>query len=290
MKRIIIIATAIALLLWSVPSASAAPKKTFRAVQTWKQGYVEGWAQDRINQKTMLLDKKTVAGSGMGRGITVYVIDTGVGPTDCFGHGTVVASMIAGDKYGIASGAEIVSVRALDCTGYGTEQAVANAVNWVRDNADPDTSVVNMSLGGPISALVDTAVAQLASMMPVVVAAGNSSGNACNMSPARVPAAITIAAYDQYNLRSIFSNFGSCVDFWVPGTAVDGIDMAGKRVQWSGTSMAAALASGAIAYVADRDGSTTMEAVATIKAQAARPYLVDARLNGVAAYAIWIRD
>lgn len=290
MKRIIVLSIALAVLIWSVPSASAATKKTFRAVQTWKQGYVEGWAQDRINQKFIKLDGKTVAGSGMGVGITVYVIDTGVGASDCYGHGTVVASMIAGNKYGVASGASIVSVKALDCTGYGTEQAVANAVNWVRNNADPDTSVVNMSLGGPISTIVDSAVAQLAEIMPVVVAAGNSTTSACNMSPARVPAAITIAAYDKNNLRSIFSNFGPCVDFWVPGTAVDGIDMAGKRVQWSGTSMAAALASGAIAYVADRDGSTTMEAVATIRSEASRPYLVDARLNGVAAYAIWIRD
>lgn len=289
MKKFIVVAVAIAVAILATPVA-AAQKKTFRAVQTWRQGYVEGWALDRLNQKTIKLDKKTIAGSKLGIGITVYVIDTGVGQDDCHGHGTVVASMIADERYGAAPGVQIVSVRALDCSGYGTSQQVVDAVRWVKDNANPSTSVVNMSLGGSPDAPVDAAVAELAEIMPVVVAAGNSSTNACNVSPARVPAAITIAAYDHSNFRSLFSNHGPCVDFWVPGTAIDGIDRFGNRVQWSGTSMAAALASGVIAYVADRDNITTRQVVQKLREQAARPYLMDARLKGIAAVALWVRD
>ena len=290
MRKFVALAFALIFAFSAAPAEAATKTKKFRLSQTWKQRYLEGWAQDRINQAVVKLDKKTVAGSGMGVGVTIYVIDTGVGSDDCHGHGTVVASMAAGDKYGIASGADVISVRALDCSGSGTASDVITAVNWVYENADPQTSVVNMSLGGPPTQTVDDAVARLARLMPVVVAAGNSSTNACNSSPARVPRAITIAAYDRNNLRSLFSNFGPCVDFWVPGTAIDGIDKTGARVQWSGTSMAAALASGAIAYIADRDNITTIQAASVMRSQAARPYLIDARLNGVSAYAIWIRD
>lgn len=290
MKKIIVLAVSFAVLLWCAPSVSAASKKTFRAVRTFKQSYVEGWALDRINQKAIKLDGNTVARSRMGSGITVYVIDTGVGAEDCNGHGTVVASMISGDEYGVANGADVVGIKALDCTGWGTASDIINAINWVKNNADPETSVVNMSLGGLPNAAVDAAVSDLSNLMPVVVAAGNSSTSACNASPARVPNAITIAAYDQYNFRSIFSNFGPCVDLWVPGTAIDGIDKSGNRVQWSGTSMATALASGSIAYVADQYGITTKQAAEKIKLQASRPFLQDARLVKTAAYAVWIQD
>lgn len=274
----------------SASAAIAAPKKKFRAVQTWRQGYTEGWALDRINQKSIKLDGVTVSGSGAGAGITIYVIDTGIGADDCNGHGTVVASMISGDVYGVASGSETVSVKALDCAGFGTANDVINAINWVKDNANPSTSIVNMSLGGLPNTAVDSAVAKLAALMPVVVAAGNSSTSACNSSPARVANAITVAAYDQYNMRSIFSNFGSCVDVWAPGTAIDGIDKNGNRVQWSGTSMSTALVSGSIAYIADRNGMTTLQAASKMMQDASRPYLVDARLSGTAAYAVWIRN
>lgn len=274
----------------SADAALGAPARKFRAVQTWKQGYIEDWARDRMNQSVYKLDKIKISNEGKGNGITIYVIDTGVGEDDCHGHGTVVASMAAGDKYGIAEAANVVSVKALDCQGEGTKEQVRDAVNWVYENADPATSVVNMSLGGPPTPMVDSAVARLAAIMPVVVAAGNESTNACNKSPARVSSAITVAGYDKMNFRSIFSNYGPCVDVWAPGSAIDGIDKDGNRVQWSGTSMSTALVSGAIAYLADQNELTTLEAAEKMLQDAARPYLIDARLYGKAAYAVWIRN
>jgi subtilisin family serine protease len=290
LRWIVVAITAVLITSISANAVFAAPKKKFRAVQTWKQAYAEDWARDRINQSVYKLDKNKLINTGKGAGITIYVIDTGVGPDDCHGHGTVVASMAAGERYGIAADAGVISVKALDCLGSGTEQQVKDAVDWVYENADPATSVVNMSLGGPPTPSVDTAVARLAAIMPVVVAAGNDSTNACNVSPARVPAAITVAGYDRMNFRSIFSNYGPCVDVWAPGSAIDGVDKNGNRVQWSGTSMSTALVSGAIAYLADQHDLTTLDAAAKMRKDAARPYLIDARLVGKSAYAVWIKD
>lgn len=263
-------------------------KNEFHVVKTWKQGYREGWALDRINQVHWRLDKLPLANQGAGSGITIYVIDTGVGGEDCHGHGTVVASIAAGDEYGVSPAAEIVSVKALNCEGSGTAADVIAAVEMVAQIADPEKSVVNMSLGGPAKASVDSAVAELAETMPVVVAAGNESTDACERTPARVPAAITVAGYDNTNLRSLFSNYGSCVDIWAPGTAIDGIDKNGDRVQWSGTSMTTAIVSGAVAFIASRDGITTKQAADKMIQTAARPYLIDARLNGKSAYSLLI--
>lgn len=291
MIRVIVIAICTALAFVSYPQeAYAAKRKSFHAVKTWKQGYKENWVLDRVNQKHWRLDGVHLVRSGMGNGITIYVIDTGVGQDDCHGHGSVVASMAAGDKYGVAPNAEIISVKALDCNGSGTAADVRNAVNWVMMNADPESSIVNMSLGGSPNASVDAAVAELAVLMPVVVAAGNEATDACNKSPARVPDAITVAGYDRNNFRSLFSNYGQCVDIWAPGTAVDGVDKYGQRVQWSGTSMSTALVSGAIAFIASRDGIDTNTAAKKMMLEAARPYLIDARLAGVSAYSLLIND
>jgi subtilisin family serine protease len=270
--------------------ANAAKKKSFRAVKTWNQGYKENWALDRINQVHWRLDGSVLQTQGAGEGITIYVIDTGVGSDDCNGHGTVVASIAAGSEYGVAPSSDVVSVKALDCDGAGTAQDVIAAVEWVSENANPDSSVVNMSLGGPLRPSVDTAVAELSAIMPVVVAAGNESSNACNRSPAGVPEAITVAGYDRNNLRAIFSNYGSCVDIWAPGSAIDGIDKIGARVQWSGTSMSTALVSGAIAFIASKNNMTTKEAADLMMQKAARPYLIDARLNGKSAYSLLLGD
>jgi serine protease len=289
MKIAALIATIVILFSASPVDASANSKKMHLS-GTWNQKYVEGWALDRINQSQVKLDGNKVNVSSGGTGVTVYVIDTGVGAEDCNGHGTIIADIISGDTYGIAKGAEIISVKALDCDGSGTEAQVISAVNWVYQNAEPETSVVNMSLIGIASSPIDAAVNRLGALVPVVVAAGNRSSDACNFSPARASNVIAVAGFDQYNLRSIFSNHGLCVDIWAPGTAIDAISKDGTRVQKSGTSMSAAITSGTIALIADRDNVTTKIAAQTMISQASRPYFVDARLNGKAAYAVWVRD
>lgn len=79
-----------------------------------------------------------------------------------------------------------------------------------------------MSLGGPVSAAIDTAVTNsIASGVTYAVAAGNSSTDACTFSPAHVPQAITVGAIDPTNdTQAGFSNFGTCLKLYAPGVSI----------------------------------------------------------------------
>jgi subtilisin family serine protease len=292
MKKFWLFFVSVAILFFPSPVDAAAAKKkaTFRAVDNVPSASGGGWAQDRVNQPWDSLDGKTLAGAPMGAGITVYVIDTGVGTNDCHGHGSFMASLINSASYGISSLANVVGIKALGCDGTGTLAQVITAIQWVDAHAEYSSSIVNMSLGGNANPELDAVVNALAVKMPVVVAAGNESTDACTRSPARAKSAITVAAMTKNHLRSIFSNWGKCVDIWAPGSAIDGLNKLGDPMTASGTSPATALVSAAIAYIADRDESTTMQAALTIMKESSDIVIIDGRTNGVKPYVLWVRD
>ncbi|MDH6611139.1 subtilisin family serine protease [Streptomyces sp. SAI-208] len=245
------------------------------------------WGLDRIDQAALPLSGTYTYPDSAGSGVTAYVIDTGVRIThtqisgrasygydavdgdttaaDGNGHGTHVATTIAGSTYGVAKKAKIVAVRVLDNAGSGTTAGVIAGIDWVTGNHS-GPSVANLSLGGGASTTLDTAVRNsIASGVTYAVAAGNSSANASSYSPARVTEAITVGATTSTDARASYSNYGSVLDIFAPGSSITAgwytSDTATNTI--SGTSMATPHVAGAAAVYLAGHTSATPAQVAT---------------------------
>lgn len=237
------------------------------------------WGLDRIDQASLPLSNTYTYGPS--DGVHAYILDTGIrgthteftgrmgngytsindgnGTNDCHGHGTHVAGTVGGTVYGVAKGVKLYPVRVLGCSGSGSNSGVVAGMDWVQANA-VRPAVANMSLGGGASQATDDAVARMTnSGITVVVAAGNNNANACNYSPARAPSAITVGSTTNTDARSSFSNYGSCVDIYAPGSnilsASNGSNTATATL--SGTSMASPHVAGAAAlYLKTNTGAS----------------------------------
>jgi len=242
------------------------------------------WGLDRIDQRESVLDR-AYEYDLTGAGVNVYVMDTGVrithqefegrahhaysafhdnyGADDCHGHGTHVAGIIAGKTYGVAKAAQIYSVRVLGCDGSATTSEVLAGLDWLMAN-HIKPAVVNMSMGGPSSFVLDDAVADaIKAGIVVVVASGNESKDACNSSPAGLAQALVVGASTSSDSMASFSNFGSCLDLFAPGTEIRSAwNSSNTSVETAdGTSMASPFVAGVVALYLENNPQASPDAI-----------------------------
>lgn len=229
------------------------------------------WGQTRVAQVALNLDGSYAASAKAGAGVTAYIVDTGIylahsefegratfgfkaesdwSDTDANGHGTHVASTVGGKTYGIAKAVDLVAVKVLGDDGSGSTAGVIAGIDYVaqQHQARGKPSTANLSLGGGFSSALNRAVQNAVNAGVVfVVAAGNEDDDACDYSPASSSAAITVGATDigdlngvELDVRSVFSNYGECVDIFAPGSLITAAWIGGptKLATISGTSMA----------------------------------------------------
>jgi subtilisin family serine protease len=264
------------------------------------QSPVPSWGLDRIDQAELPLDDSYTY-EGSGTGVKAYIIDTGIltthedfggravsgidtvdgddDATDCAGHGTHVAGTVGGSEHGVAKDVSLVAVRVLGCDGSGSFDGVIAGIDWVAaDHAAGEPAVANMSLGGGFSQAVNDAVsAAVADGVTFALAAGNDSGaDACDGSPSSTAEAITVGASEDTDARASYSNIGTCVDIFAPGTDITSAwytdDTATNTI--SGTSMATPHVAGAAALVLGGNPAATPAEVGDALTGAALPDVV----------------
>lgn len=262
------------------------------------------WGLDRLDQRDRPLNG-SYQYQYTGQGVYAFVIDTGIlathteftgrlqpgytaiadgnGSNDCHGHGTHVAGTVGGRTWGVAKNATLVPVRVLDCTGSGSNSGVIAGIDWVAGQTTLRPAVANLSLGGSKSSTLNAAVASAVSQgVTMVVAAGNSNANACNYSPASEPAAITVGATDSTDTRASYSNYGTCLDLFAPGSAITSAYYTSNTASatMSGTSMASPHVAGVAVLALSANPAASTAAVARFVLDNASPNKVSTAGTG----------
>lgn len=252
-------------------------------------GDVLSWGLARVGQAENVAQSSYTPPCNLtGRGVDVYVLDSGIRAThtefagrvtllpecdtadlffgerkngsDCTGHGTHVAGTIGGERSGVAPGVNLFSVRVVNCQNQGSWNAVVQGLECAFQHISKRnrTSIINMSLQGDKSRILQRAVKKLLRNGSVVVTIGGNnatrSQDACSVSPASVAGVVTVAGSTVDNKAFNLTNAGRCVDLLAPGkdivSAASTCDYC--YATRSGSSMAAPHVSGALALLLER--------------------------------------
>jgi len=264
------------------------------------------WGLNRISEREVELNGNYRYGND-GEGVVAFIIDTGIHVThnefsgrasfganfvgdgkntDCNGHGTHVAGTVGGTLYGVAKKVTLVGVKVLGCSGSGTNAGVISGVQWAATNRKNRPGVANMSLGGGFNKATNDAIAAaVKSGLTFAVAAGNENQDACNVSPASEPSAITVGATvvsdqgfeTQKDTRSSFSNYGKCVKILGPGSLIKSAWYTSNTATntISGTSMASPHVAGACALILGENPDFTPAEVEGALISASTPDVID---------------
>jgi len=208
--------------------------------------------------------------SQWGEGVTVAILDSGVldhpslknvevtrfdlsNSDEINGHGTAMASLVAGQVYpaeGIAPASSLLDLRITDKNGVSNTGLVAEGI---LSAADQGANVINISLG----ALGDSAVLRAAieyareRNIVVVAAAGNEQVTQLAF-PAAYSGVISVGAVDAENTQAYFSNSGETLSISAPGVGIVSAYKEGQLVMGSGTSQATAITSGVVSALLSR--------------------------------------
>ncbi|HEY7501876.1 MAG TPA: S8 family peptidase [Vicinamibacterales bacterium] len=218
---------------------------------------------------------------------------------DDYGHGTHVAGIIAGngrstngERRGIAPGAHLVVLKALDAAGNGYTSTVIAAIDYaIAHRMDFNIRVINLSVAAGVyeSYLKDPltlAAKRAVDAGIVVVAAAGNNGLAANgqveyggiASPGNAPWVVTVGASNSMgtvdrgdDIVAGFSSRGPSAiddnakpDLVAPGVAIEAATASEPNMSLTGTSMAAPVVAGAIALMLEANPDLTPNAVKAI--------------------------
>ncbi|GAP89968.2 putative subtilisin-like protease Pr1A [Rosellinia necatrix] len=224
-------------------------------------------------------DDNYVRDDSDGDGTCVYIIDTGIkidhpefggratwganfadsDDIDGAGHGTFVAGIVGSNSYGVAKKTHLLAVKVFKNDGTTEGNSILAAIDWVAKDAPtrgcPKGTVANLSLGGGRDQASNDAVAALLNSGTfVAVASGNDNADAANTSPASEGSVCTVSASDENDAKAGYSNYGSVVDIWAPGSNIQSTSYDGTTTTASGTSAASPVVAGLGAYLLGLEG------------------------------------
>ncbi|ORX75242.1 serine protease [Basidiobolus meristosporus CBS 931.73] len=245
------------------------------------------WGLPRVSQRSRNSNAPYIYPDTAGAGVDVYIIDTGINVRhsdfggraslpvsfingeavdDLNGHGTHVAGTVGGSTYGVAKKASLIGVKVLSGAGSGSTSGIIAGINWVAQRARSSgrRSVANMSLGGGNSEALKAAVnSAVQAGVSFIVAAGNESQDACNVSPANAAGAFTVAATTISDTAASFTNYGQCVNIAAPGQDITSAWIGGTTAtnRISGTSMASPHVAGVAALYLSQGSLSSPQSV-----------------------------